>query len=137
MVFKIITILLGLCILVLSPPLFVFCIVGFAPAIVARTINVERDKNKSSSIAFFNAAGIAIPGMRFMRVGLPSRIGEALNPSDLVIIYLMAGMGYFIVWLVPKITVIIVDYKSERRAIRIRENMAKLTEEWGPEVKRN
>ena len=123
--------------MVLSPALCVFFTIGMAPAMVSYFVDMQPGKNYSSTIAFFNMTGITIPGMQFLHGDRALSFATALDMRVLILVYLFAAMGYFIVWLIPKITVIVVDYKNERRAIRIREKVSALVEEWGPEVRRN
>lgn len=136
MLFKIIATIMMLGILILSPPLCVFIMVGLLPALVAYMVDIQPGKNTSATVFFFNLAGLTIPGMKFINGEISLTIIKALEISNLAIVYTFATMGGFIVWLVPKITVIIVDYKNERRAIRIREKIASLTDEWGAEVRK-
>lgn len=136
MLFKILIGIIWLGILVLSPELCVFLTVGMLPAFVSYLVDVRPGKNTSATIAFFNLTGVIIPGMKFFNGTYSLNFARVLDFKILFVVYLFAGMGYFIVFLIPKITVIIVDYKNERRAIRIREKISLLVEDWGNEIKK-
>lgn len=135
MLYKIAIAVIFLILLVLSPELCVFVAIGLLPAFVAFLVDIRPGKNTSATVAFFNLAGVTIPGMRFLNGDYMISFANVLNIKILLVVYLFAAIGYFIVWLVPKITVIIVDYKNERRAIRIKEKITGLIEEWGPEIR--
>jgi len=124
MLYKILVILLWFCMLVMSYKLCIFVSAALAPAFVSYLIDMQPGRNRSATVAFFSLAG------QCNDLALPASI------DLLLLVYVFAAMGYFIVWLVPKITVIIVDYKNESRAIRIREKIAQLIEEWGAEVRK-
>ena len=112
----------------------VFVSAALGPAMVSYLIDFRPGKNTSATVTFFSLSGMSIPAMKFLNQN--NDLALPANLDLLLLVYVFAAMGYFIVWLVPKITVIVVDYKFERRAIRIREKIAQLIEEWGPEVKK-
>jgi hypothetical protein len=134
MLYKILFAIIWFGLLVISYRLCIFVSASMGPAVVAYITDFRPGKNTTATVTFFSLAGLSIPVMKFMNEGNPLALPDSLNL--LLLVYLFAGMGYFIVWLVPKITVIIVDYKHESRAIRIREKIAQLIEEWGTEIKK-
>lgn len=134
MLYKILIVLLWLGMLVLSYRMCIFVSAGLAPAFVSYLVDMRPGKNMSATVTFFSLAGLTIPMQKFFNQGNPLALPDSIDL--LLLVYVFAAMGYFIVWLVPKITVIIVDYKNESRAIRIREKIAHLVEEWGPEVRK-
>jgi hypothetical protein len=137
MIKKILIGLFSVLLLVVSPKLFIFVVVGLAPAIVCSITDVKPGRNTFQTVLFFNLSGVGIKFMEYINdPGRLNSFADALNPANLLMIYLFAGLGYFVVWLVPKIVVIIADYKHERRALVIKEKLAELIEEWGPEVKK-
>ena len=134
MLYKILVILLWFCMLVMSYKLCIFVSAALAPAFVSYLIDMQPGRNRSATVAFFSLAGLTIPFMKYLNQGNDLALPASIDL--LLLVYVFAAMGYFIVWLVPKITVIIVDYKNESRAIRIREKIAQLIEEWGAEVRK-
>ena len=130
MLIKIVIGLFVVALAVYDPKICMFVVIGLAPAIVSYLVDTKPGKNTSATIFFFNLTGMTVAGMKFLK-GAPIE----MKVQNFFMIYLFAGMGYFIVWLVPKITVIIIDYKYERRAVRFREKIVKLVDEWGAEVK--
>lgn len=137
MFFKIAILLVAwFAILVVSWEFCVFLSISMMPALVAYLVDIRPGKNTSTTVTCFNLAGVTIPSMKFVNGTYSLNINTALDMRIIALVYLFAAMGYFIVWLVPKITVIVVDYRNERRAIRIREKITELVEEWGPEVRK-
>ncbi len=128
--------IISVLLLVVSPKMFMFTAVGLAPAIVAFIVDVRPGKNTFQTVLFFNLAGVATKFTDFLNSPLNAgTFSEMITPVNLMTMYVFAAIGYFVVWLVPKVVVIIVDYKNERHALRIRERISQLIEEWGPEVK--
>jgi hypothetical protein len=137
MIQKILIGLMSVLLLVVSPKLFVFVCVGLTPSIVCSIVDVKPGRNTFQTVLFFNLSGVCIKFMDFLNnPALLRSFADALNPTNILMIYLFAALGYFVVWLVPKIVVIMADYKSERRALVIKEKITEMIEEWGPEVKK-
>ncbi len=134
MLYKILIILIWFGLLVMSYKMCIFVSASLAPAFVSYLVDIRPGKNMSATVAFFSLAGLTIPLMKFLNQGNDLALPASIDL--LLLVYIFAAMGYFIVYLVPKITVIIVDYKNESRAIRIREKIAQLVEEWGAEVRK-
>ncbi len=114
----------------IDPPMAAFISIALLPAFVA-TIYPQY----SRTVTFFNLAGV----VRFLypmleRIGM-NKFPEALNVFHIFVVYVFALMGYFVAWIVPRLFVIYADYKNQNRARAITEKMAKLMEEWGPEVR--
>jgi hypothetical protein len=123
--------------MVIDPGLAVFVLVGLVPTFVWRLVDNKPGKNTSATITFFNLAGLTIPCSKFLED--PSSIPSFpnLDMVQLMVVYLFATMGWFIAWLIPKIVVIMVDLKNEKRAVRIKEKMNELLEEWGTDIKKS
>ena len=127
---------ISLLMLVLLTKVFIFALIGMGPAIVCYLIDWKPGKNTFQTVAYFNLAGVSIKCMDFIQNISSLTLAEAMSPKNLLLAYSFAAMGYFVVWLVPKVIVIMVDYKNQRRSIVINEKVEKLVEEWGPEVKK-
>lgn len=128
-----IAIALSIIVLVVSPRLFVFSFVALAPSLVAFYIDRLPGKNTSITVALFNFTGLILYATDVMR-GASAMTG-AMDFKKLLVVYLFAALGWFIVWIVPRLTVIFIDYRNENRAAKIRKKINDLVDEWGEELK--
>lgn len=121
--------------LVIDPPVLVFIITVLSPAFIALVTDRRKDKSTGMTVAFFNLAGLSIYLVpMFGRLG-NNKFDQTLTSTNFLIVLLFAAMGYFVVWLVPRIFVIYADYKNQARARVVSEKMTKLIEKWGVEVR--
>ena len=133
---KIVFTIFGLATLILSPKLFVFMVVSMAPAFVAYIIDRMPGKNISTTVALFNFSGFSIfAGEMLQGSGSIRNLSDALDPFKLMVVYLFAAVGWFIIWIVPKLAIIIFEYKDQVRIDGIEKKITKLEEEWGVEIR--
>jgi hypothetical protein len=121
--------------LVVDPPVYSFFMIGMFPGLTALMVDRRPGKSTGTTIMFFNLAGVLIYMIDMLnRIGA-NKFPETLSVIKIFTVYLFAGCGYFIVWLVPRLFVIYVDYKNQARAKNISTKISELIEEWGPEVR--
>ena len=127
---------IAIALLIVSPKFFVFSLVALMPAFVARVIDRLPTKDTSTSVALFNLTGLGFYAEDAFRSGGSfTNLAAVIDVQKLMVVYLFAALGWFIVWIVPRLTVIYIDYRNENRASRIRRKIDKLIDEWGAEVK--
>ena len=121
--------------LFVDAPACSFFVVGMMPGFTSLMIDRRPGKSTGTTILFFNLAGVLLFLIdMFDRLGA-NKMPDALSVVKIFTVYLFAGCGYFMVWLVPRLFVIYVDYKNQARAKSISGKIADLLEEWGPEVR--
>lgn len=125
----------SLIILVISTRLFVFMFVALAPLIVARIVDRTPGKNISTTVGLFNFSGFAIYAIDMYGAGSLRNITDAIDPFKLMIVYLFAAIGWAIIWVVPKMTIILGEYRDEARTKAIRSRIEELEEEWSTQVR--
>lgn len=121
--------------LVIDPPVFTFVVVAMFPAFVSMMVDTRPEKSTGMTVAFFNLAGVVRYLVPMLEDLGTNKFNIALNVVNFFVVYTFAAIGYFVVWLVPRIFVLYADYKNQTRARIISERMAKLVEEWGSEVR--
>ena len=127
--------LLTLPLLIIDPPVFTFVMVSMFPAFVALMVDIRPEKSTGMTVAFFNLAGLVRYLVPMLEDIGTNKFSNALSVVNFFVVYIFAAIGYFVVWLVPRIFVLYADYKNQTRARIISERMAKLIEEWGSEVR--
>lgn len=133
---KIFGFLIAVAIMVSSPNMFMFICFAMAPSIVAYFIDRLPGKNTSTTVTLFNLAGVSIFVMQILQghrsIG---NISESINFHWFLVVYLFAGCGWFVVWILPKIVISLSEYRIQRRIELMEEKLDDLLEEWGEEVK--
>ena len=133
---KIMLVFLGFGILVASQKMFVFMFVSLAPAFVAYIIDRSVGKSVSTTVGLFNFSGFAIFSVEMLQgSGSLRNLSDALDPFKLMVVYLFAAVGWFIVWIVPKVTTVIFEYKDSSRAVVIQKKLIKIEEEWSIDIR--
>ncbi len=135
-ILKIISFLIGIAIMVANPNLFMFICFAMAPSIVAYTIDRLPGKNTSTTVMLFNLSGVSIFVMQILQGSRSmSNISSAINLHWFLVVYLFAGLGWFMVWVLPKIVISLSEYRIQRRIELMENKLEELAEEWGEEVK--
>lgn len=127
---------LMLAVLVISPRLFVFMIVALAPFLVAFLVDRSAGKTVSTTVGLFNIGGFSIYAIGMLdKAASFSNMTDALDPFKLMIVYLFAAIGWFVIWFVPKMTITFCEYRDEMRIKAIKTKLNQLEEEWSPQVR--
>jgi Na+/melibiose symporter-like transporter len=135
-ILKVFGFLLGVAIMVANPSMFMFICFAMAPSIVAYFIDRLPGKNTSTTVTLFNLAGVSIFVMQILHGSRSvNNIGDAINFHWFLVVYLFAGCGWFVVWIVPKIVISLSEYRIQRRIETMEEKIEELVTEWGEEVK--
>lgn len=133
---KIFAFLTSVVILVANPSMFMFICFAMMPSIVAYIIDRLPGKNTSTTVTLFNLAGVSIFLMQVLNGSRSiSSIGEAINLQWILVVYLFAGCGWFVIWILPKIVIALSEYRLQHRIEIMEKKLDELVEEWGEEVK--
>jgi hypothetical protein len=137
MLVKILLVILGIIVFILSRTLFSVLIVALLPVVVVLMVSNMLNKSIVGIICAFNLAGIApfVPTIIHAVGGLDS-IGRDLfvNPSFWASSYGGVGFGVAMVCLIPNlVTYAIISAVKVQKTI-IQRQQARLVEEWGNEV---
>ncbi|PIR33216.1 MAG: hypothetical protein COV36_03040 [Alphaproteobacteria bacterium CG11_big_fil_rev_8_21_14_0_20_44_7] len=126
----------GLVVLVLSPALFVFVIFATAPSIVAYIVDRLPGKNTSTTVAMFNLSGVSVYASDiFSNSSSLSSFMDVLDPFKLMVVYLFAALGWFLIWIIPRFTTVVMEYSNDAQVVELEHKLEKMIEEWGEEVK--
>lgn len=124
-----------------SPLALVFLLVGLLPSVSAFFVDRRKGRLTTKTVFCFNMCGIMpyiVSILNFSGSTDASDIAKNLI-ADVYIwcfVYLSASAGWFTAWIVPKITVMVVEHKRSIRTAMFEKTMKDLTEEWGPEVRK-
>lgn len=133
---KIFSFLISVSILVAKPGLFMFICFAMAPSIVAYLIDRLPGKSTSTTILYFNLAGVSIFVMQVLQGSRPlQNMGDAMNVNWILVVYLFAGLGWFLIWILPKIVISLSEYRIQRKIMTMEDKASEILEEWGEEVK--
>lgn len=135
-IIKIFSFLIGIAILVANPSMFMFISFALLPAIAAYFIDRLPGRSTSTTILYFNLAGVGIFVMQILQGKMSiHNVGDAINLHWFLVVYLFAGFGWFLVWILPKIAISLSEYRIQRRINLMEDKLKELCEEWGESVK--
>lgn len=121
----------------LALPLFLVTSAGLIPTIAAIVIDRYPGKYLTRTVGAMNLAGLAPMVVRLWSTGdnLSAAIGILSRPTNWLIMYGAAAVGWCIFLAMPAVARIIVDLQAEQIQSQLRDRAARLVEEWGEEVK--
>ena len=135
-ILKIFGFLISVAVLVANPNLFMFICFAMLPSIVAYVIDRLPGKNTSTTVTLFNLAGVSIFVMQILNGSRSiNNVAEAINLQWVLVVYLFAGCGWFVVWILPKIVISLSEYRIQKRIEVMEKKLGELLEEWGEEVR--
>lgn len=133
---KIILVIASFILLVVSQKIFVFMFISMAPAFVAYIIDRSPGKSVSTTVGLFNVSGFAVFATEMLQgSGSLRNLSDALDPFKLMVVYLFAAVGWFIVWIVPKVATVVFEYKDHSKIAMIRKRLDKIEEEWSIDIR--
>ena len=133
---KIFGFLIGIAVLVANPSMFMFICFAMAPAIAAYFIDRLPGKSTSTTITYFNLAGVGIFVMKILQGKMSiHNVSDAINLHWFLVVYLFAGFGWFLIWILPKIVISLSEYRIQKRITTMEDKLTELAEEWGESVK--
>jgi len=123
-------------VMVIFTPTTLILLVGMLPTLVAYVVDRSPEKNKTFTIGAMNFAG-CFPYLLGLWAGentVQVSLNYLGNPQTIIIIYMIAGLGYLINWLVTIGVSNILVQKSHLRINRIDKEKQILKDRWGSEV---
>jgi hypothetical protein len=136
--FKVATIVVGLgaVMVVVALPLCILLVVGLAPTVVAALIDRHRRRYLARAVAATNLAGMVIPVMELLRVGISfSGVQHVLgDPRYWLIMYGAATIGWLLNFSMPSLARVYVDIRADQFQRQLEARAKELLKEWGEEV---
>lgn len=115
---------------------FMFFIVAMLPAIIAHYLDQTRSRFRFNTVTACNLSGV-MPFMHHMvqQGRSNSVVTEMMSDiSNWLIIYAAALFGWFLVYITPIISSIIIKTFHEGQIARYESLQKRLIDDWGPEV---
>lgn len=115
---------------------FIFFFIGMVPALVAWTVDNDRNKYTFSTVAALNFAGVFPYMMDILLHGGNFRAIEA-KLSDAIVWFVMYGaaaLGWVLVWSSPVIAAAALEGLYKGRIMHLENMQKKAIEEWGTEI---
>jgi hypothetical protein len=128
--------LVGGTLLLISHYAIIFFMLGMSPAIVAGITDKRIGNCASRTIGAFNFMGI-LPSVfeLFKAADKAERARQiATDPQMWIFVFVAAGLGWAMIWMIPQITVAIFSIRAEMRIRRLEISQKRLVDEWGGEV---
>lgn len=120
---------------VIFRPTAIILAVGMLPTIVAYLVDRSYEKNKTFTIGAMNFAG-CFPYLITLWMGentTPVALNH-LTPETIIIIYSIAGCGYFINWVVTAFIKAIIIQRTHTKIESIDKKLKAMEERWGQKV---
>lgn len=135
---KITTAILAITVFIISRYAFTFFVLAILPSITAHMIDKNNPKYASSTIAAFNMSGVLPYLMDLWRAQDPTSMARSFigNINVWFAVYGITSLGWLVIWGLPQICAKFFQTKSAIRMEMLRNEQAKILEEWGPEVKK-
>ncbi|MBI3453720.1 MAG: hypothetical protein HY057_12995 [Rhodospirillales bacterium] len=115
---------------IVSPPLFLFALGGFAPTIVALIVDRDPEKYAAISVGALSVAAMLPYGIDTLAKNRP-----ILNDVYAwLVVYGAAAIGWAIYIVMPSLAVVLADLGVDMRQRELRRRQETLIKEWGPEV---
>ncbi|MBY0354633.1 MAG: hypothetical protein K2Q12_02760 [Rickettsiales bacterium] len=115
---------------------FIFVLVGMLPTIAAYISDKSEGKEIYRCVLACNVAGMLPYVAKVFAVDTNESLRVIADPSMWLGIYVFAGIGWLLVWIMPHLAEVITELSQFTRVARLEENQRKLIEEWGPEIQR-
>lgn len=133
---RVFSFIVGVVILVANPNMFLFICFAMAPAIVSLMLDRLPGKNTSTTVLLFNLSGVSIFVFQVLSGNRSiSKLSDAFNIHWILVVYLFAALGWFIIWLCPKLVTSLSEFRYEKKIQGLEKKIAQLADEWGEEVK--
>lgn len=117
-------------------PTSLILIIGMLPTLVAYIVDRSFEKNKTFTIGAMNFAG-CFPFLLMLWTGENTSqvsINMLADPMTIIVIYSIAGLGYFINFLVTRGVISVLVQKSHHRMKKIDQEKQLLIDRWGQKV---
>jgi hypothetical protein len=114
-----------------------FFALGMLPTIFAMVLDRGAGRFASKTVAACNFIG-TMPFLADIAMGYePSITAKDLmaEPITWLLIYGAALVGWMMIWMIPQTTLMIFTMRAEMKTKVLKEEQAKLLDEWGEEVK--
>jgi len=117
--------------------MFALLCIGLLPGIVAYVIDNRRGHFASKTVLAFNVAGLAPHLAASLSRGGGGQGMASLfqNPAIWGMIYGVAGFGWVVVWLMPRIVYRYLEIRAEFISRKMEFFQGQLVDEWGEAVK--
>lgn len=117
---------------------FLFMLVALLPTIVAYIVDRSEAKSTFQSVMACNLAGMLPYFAKMIHSGnSPSLVQMQMsNVLMWLVIYGAAAIGWCMLWLWPYLAFFIIKTMAAKETFQLDLQQRKLTEEWGPEIKR-
>lgn len=111
-------------------------VIGMLPTIVVAMVDKTSDKTKVMTIGFMNFAGCFPYCYQLFEKSHDTAavLTLILNPTNIIIMYAAALLGYIIEWGVVGFVANIMVQKGRQRLVNIKKTQETLAKKWGSEV---
>lgn len=116
---------------------FAFFVLGMLPSILSVVIDKRGGRFASKTVSACNFI-VIIPylfdiGLTYERDIYSKQL--MAQPETWLIIYGFASIGWMLVWLVPRLTLIVITVRADIKTQKLVAEQKVLLDEWGPEIK--
>lgn len=116
---------------------FAFFVLGMLPSILSIMIDRGSGRFASKTVSACNFIAV-IPylfdiGLTYERDIHSKQLMS--QPETWLIIYSFASIGWMLIWLVPRLSLIVITARADMKTKKLVTEQKNLLDEWGPEVK--
>lgn len=117
---------------------FLFVLLAFLPGMASILWDKKPGRFASKTVCSFNLTGMFPYIMAISASGSPDVVARntLLDPFSWILIYGFAGFGWGVIYLIPQITLIILEVRSKLMIKKMEEFQKELLDEWGEDIKR-
>ncbi|MDX1949336.1 MAG: hypothetical protein SFT90_02400 [Rickettsiales bacterium] len=116
---------------------FFFVVLAFMPSLLSILWDKKPGRFASKSVSAFNFTGAFPYILSIFLSGSPdsTAINSLYDPLAWLLIYGFSGFGWGVVYIIPKITSLIVEVRSKIMIAKMEKMQTELIDEWGEDVK--
>jgi hypothetical protein len=117
---------------------FFFLFFAFLPTILSLLWDKKPGRFASKTVGAFNISGCAPHLTAIISSGIPDSTSYTIlqDAGNWITIYGFAVAGWCMVYFIPQITYLFLDFRSKFIAVKMQDFQEKLLAEWGEDVKK-
>jgi|GEM_PF-3032035 len=118
--------------------IFIFLFIAFLPSLASILWDKKPGRFGSKTVSAFNITGMFPYILAAYNSGSPDVVARdaMIDPKAWLLIYGFAVLGWGVVFLVPRITLVVLELRSRFMISKMQKFQDSLSEEWGEEVKK-